>query len=104
MSAKEYIAAYEHMTEKQKDIMEKLWWSAVNHDCHAWVKETEVRIALNDLFWNMRTEELPIVNELFKETKEYEGSRCVTYGALEKAVGQIVLGRCENGRKPDTHV
>ena len=98
MSAKEYIEAYPHMTENQKDIMQKLWWGAVNHDCHAWVKENDVRGALYDLFINIRTEELPIINELFKDIQKYEGNKCVTYGALEKAVGAIVLGRLLDGR------
>lgn len=99
MSAKEYIEAYPHMTEKQKNIMQELWWGAVNHDCHAWVKEDAVRVALYGLFSNIRTEELSIINELFKDIQKYDGSECVTYGALEKAVGAIVLGRLKNERE-----
>ena len=70
MSAREYIEAYEFMTDKQKDIMQELWWGAVNHDSHAWVKENDVRVALYDLFINIRTEELPIINELFKDIQK----------------------------------
>ena len=99
MSAKEYVEAYPHMTEYQKDIMQELWWEAVNHDCHAWVKENDVKAALYDLFINIRTEELPIINELFKDIQKYEGNKCVTYGAIEKAVGLIVLGRLKNERE-----
>lgn len=95
MSAKEYIEAYPHMTENQKDIMQELWWGAVNHDCHAWVEENDVKAALYDLFINIRTEELPIINELFKDIQ----NKCVTYGAVEKAVGAIVLGRIKNERE-----
>ncbi len=104
MSAREYIEAYEFMTDKQKDIMQELWWGAVNHDCHAWVKANDVRVALYDLFINIRTEELPIINELFKDIQKYEGNKCVTYGAIEKAVGLIVLGRQMHGRKPDKNL
>lgn len=104
MSAREYIEAYEFMTDKQKDIMQELWWGAVNHDCHAWVKANDVRVALYDLFIIIRTEELPIINELFKDIQKYEGNKCVTYGEVEKAVGLIVLGRKKHGRKPDKNL
>lgn len=104
MSAREYIEAYEFMTDKQKDIMADLYMESVNFDCHAWAEESQVRLALNDLFSNMRTEESPIISELFSNIKNYEGKTCVTYGAIEKAVGLIVLGRQKNGRKPDKNL
>lgn len=53
MSAKEYQEAYEHMTDKEKKLMEDLYMSGINHDGHSWV----------------------------------------TFGDVEKVVGQIVLGR-----------
>lgn len=104
MSAREYVEAYFHMTEDQRKIMYELWMSAVNHDGHAWVRETEVKIAMYDLFTYLNSEEIPIVDELFANKQVYDNCECVTYGAIEKAVGAIVLGRRKNGRGQDKNV
>ena len=42
MSAKEYIEAYEHMTDYEKKLMKDLWFKGVNRDGHAWVTYGDV--------------------------------------------------------------
>ena len=37
MSAKIYQEAWEHMSEKEKDLLGDLWDKAINWDGHSWV-------------------------------------------------------------------
>lgn len=36
MSCKEYLEAWKHMTDEEKDLMGKLYMKGVNYDGHSW--------------------------------------------------------------------
>ena len=52
MSRKEYIEAYEFMTEYEKGLMDRLYMSGINHDGHSWVTYGDVEEVVGKIILN----------------------------------------------------
>ncbi len=57
MSRKEYIEAYEFMTEEEKVFMERLYMSGINHDGHSWVTYGDVEEVVGKIILGRTKEE-----------------------------------------------
>ena len=62
MSCEEYVRAYKHMSEEERELMWNLFMTGVNHDGHSWVTYGDVEKVVGKIILGRAVKDYSIVD------------------------------------------